>query len=52
MKKQNQITAEDRVNFFSEVWAQKLKDFIQEYKPNSNLINKNIVPEEHKFIFY
>ena len=51
MKKQNQM-AEDRTSFFCEVWAQKLKDFIQEYKPDSNLINKNKVSEEHKFIFY
>jgi len=52
MKKQNQVTSEDRVNFFSEIWAQKLKDFLQEYKSESDFINKNKEIEKHKFIFY
>jgi len=43
--------AEDKINFFAEVWTQKLKDFLQEYKPDS-YISKNKEIEEHKFIFY
>ena len=51
MKKKNQM-AEDRTNFFCEVWTQKLKEFIQEYKSESDFINKNKEIEKHKFIFY